>query len=77
MEAGLRHLHDGQPAGLFAICLPEILDYIRFVSRNHTLILNIRLDLIYSCFGIFMIGAIVGAAIRLYRLLGREWRSNI
>ena len=62
---------------LFAICLPQILDYIRFVSRNHTLILNIRLDLIYSCFGIFMIGAIVGAAIRLYRLLGREWRNNI
>ncbi|HSY87894.1 MAG TPA: hypothetical protein VLA85_15110, partial [Verrucomicrobiae bacterium] len=59
------------------ICLPQILDYIRFVSRNHTLILNIRLDLIYSCFGIFMIGAIVGAAIRLYRLLGREWRNNI
>jgi hypothetical protein len=24
-----------------------------------------------------MIGAIVGAAIRLYRLLGREWRNNI
>jgi TRAP-type C4-dicarboxylate transport system permease small subunit len=62
---------------LFVICLPEVLGYIHFVSLKHTLILNIRLDLIYSCFAIFMIGAIIGAAIRLYRLLGKDWRTNL
>ena len=62
---------------IFSICLPKVLDYIHFVSRNHTLIMHIRLDLIYSCFGIFMIGAIIGGAFRLYRLLGRDWRSHI
>lgn len=62
---------------IFAICLPPVLGYIRFVSRMHTLVLNIRLDLIYSCFGIFMIGTILGAALRLWRLLGRDWRSYL
>src|SRR5215471_8469727 len=62
---------------IFAICLPTVLDYIRFVSHKHTPILIIRLDIIYSCFAIFMIGAVIGAAIRLYRLLGRDWRNSI
>src|SRR5215472_15745655 len=50
---------------------------IRFVSHKHTPILIIRLDIIYSCFAIFMIRAVIGAAIRLYRLLGRDWRNNL
>jgi len=62
---------------IFVVCLPAVLDYIHFVSRKHTLILEIRLDLIYSCFGIFMIGAIIGAALRLWRLLGKNWRSAV
>jgi TRAP-type C4-dicarboxylate transport system permease small subunit len=62
---------------IFAVCLPQVLDYIHFVSRKRTLILNIRLDLIYSCFGVFMIGAIVGAGLRLRRLLSREWQSSV
>ena len=62
---------------IFVVCLPPVLSYIHFVARMHTLVLNIRLDLIYSCFGIFMIGAIIGAAGRLWRLLGRDWRSSV
>jgi TRAP-type C4-dicarboxylate transport system permease small subunit len=62
---------------IFIICLPAVLSYIHFVARMHTLVLNIRLDLIYSCFAIFMIGAIVGTALRLWRLLGMDWRSNL
>jgi TRAP-type C4-dicarboxylate transport system permease small subunit len=62
---------------LFVVCLPDVLGYLRFTARKHTPILEIRLDLIYSCFGIFMIGAIVGAAYRLWRLLGRDWRSSL
>jgi TRAP-type C4-dicarboxylate transport system permease small subunit len=62
---------------IFTVCLPQVLDYIRFVSRMHTLVLKIRLDLIYSCFAIFMIGAILGAASRLWRLLSRDWHSSV
>jgi TRAP-type C4-dicarboxylate transport system permease small subunit len=62
---------------IFVVCLPPVLGYIRFVARMHTLILDIRLDFIYSCFGIFMIGTIIGAALRLYRLLGKDWLSSL
>lgn len=62
---------------IFGICLPAVLNYIHFVARMHTLVLGIRLDLIYSCFAIFMIGAILGTALRLRRLFGMDWRSNL
>jgi TRAP-type C4-dicarboxylate transport system permease small subunit len=62
---------------IFLICLPGTLDYLVFVGKNRTLILRIRLDLIYACFGIFMVGAIVGAGIRLYRLLSPKWQSRL
>jgi TRAP-type C4-dicarboxylate transport system permease small subunit len=62
---------------IFLICLPGTLDYLIFVGKNKTLILRIRLDFIYACFGIFMVGAIVGAGIRLYRLLSSRWQSRL
>jgi TRAP-type C4-dicarboxylate transport system permease small subunit len=62
---------------IFVICLPGTMDYLAFVARNKTLILRIRLDLIYACFGIFMFGAIIGAGLRLYRLLSRNWQSSL
>jgi TRAP-type C4-dicarboxylate transport system permease small subunit len=62
---------------VFSICLPTSIGYVLFSARNHTLILHIRMDLVYSCFAIFMIGAIVGAAVRLKRLLGESWPSAI
>jgi TRAP-type C4-dicarboxylate transport system permease small subunit len=62
---------------IFLICLPGTLDYLVFVGKNKTLILRIRLDVIYACFGIFMVGAIVAAGIRLYRLLSSKWQSRL
>ena len=35
------------------------------------------MDLVYSCFVIFMIAVIVGAAIRIWRLSGRSWRQHL
>ena len=62
---------------IFLICLPTTIGYVIFSARAHTLILHIRMDIIYSCFAIFMIGAIIGSALRLRRLLGRDWQSAI
>jgi TRAP-type C4-dicarboxylate transport system permease small subunit len=62
---------------IFLICLPGTLDYLVFVGKNKTLILRIRLDVIYACFGIFMVGAIVAAGIRLYRLLSSKSQSRL
>jgi TRAP-type C4-dicarboxylate transport system permease small subunit len=62
---------------LFALALPGTLDYITFLARKHTMVLHVRFDVVYACFGIFMIAAIVGAAFRLRRLLGSSWQSHL
>jgi len=62
---------------MFAIGLPGTVDYVLFAGRQHTLMLHIRLDLLYSCFVLFAIGAIVAAALRLRRLWGRDWKSQL
>ena len=62
---------------MFAVGLPGTLDYIAFMSKKYSLMLHIRMDLLYSCFGIFMAGAIVGAVLRLQRLLGRHWQDQL
>jgi TRAP-type C4-dicarboxylate transport system permease small subunit len=62
---------------VFAAAFPETIDYIMFTARQHTLILHIRMDLVYSCFGIFMIGVIIASAVRLRRLFGHSWRDEI
>jgi TRAP-type C4-dicarboxylate transport system permease small subunit len=62
---------------VFLAGLPGTLDYIYFMRRKVTLVLHLRLDVVYSCFAIFMIGAIASAAVRLRRLLGRDWQSEL
>ncbi len=62
---------------IFAVCLPTTIGYVLFTAQYHTLILHIRMDIIYSCFAIFMVGAINGAAVRLRRLLSQDWTQQI
>jgi TRAP-type C4-dicarboxylate transport system permease small subunit len=62
---------------IFAIGLPGTLDYIAFMSKKYSLTLHIRMDLLYSCFGLFVIGAIVASALRLRRLFGRKWEEEL
>ncbi len=62
---------------IFLYCLPTTIGYVIFSARHHTPIMGIRLDLIYCVFAIFMVGAIVGSALRLRRLLGKSWQSDL
>jgi len=61
----------------FLAALPGTLDYIAFLGRRHTMVLHLPFDIVYSCFGIFMIAAIVGAALRLRRLLSSSWKTHL
>jgi len=61
----------------FLAALPGTLDYIAFLGRRHTMVLHLPFDIVYSCFGIFMIAAIVGAAMRLRRLLSSSWKTHL
>ena len=62
---------------VFLAALPGVLDYVRFLGRRSTMLLHLRMDLVYSCFAIFMIAVVVGAAIRLRRLAGPEWQQAL
>jgi TRAP-type C4-dicarboxylate transport system permease small subunit len=63
--------------GIFVWALPGSLDYILFLWRERTPVLNIRLDLVYSCFGMFLIAVIARALFAAVRLLRPDWRSSI
>lgn len=63
--------------GVFLWSLPGSLDYIRFLWREHTPVLNLPLDLVYSCFGIFLIAVVVRSLRSALKLLGPGWRTQI
>ena len=63
--------------GIFAWALPGSLDYIHFLWREHTPVLNLPLDFVYSCFGIFLVAVIVRSMVSAAKLLGPHWRGQI
>ena len=63
--------------GVFAWALPGSLDYIGFLWREHTPVLNLPLDIVYSCFGIFLVAVIVRSTTSAAKLLGPHWRGQI
>jgi TRAP-type C4-dicarboxylate transport system permease small subunit len=55
--------------GILVVAAPGALDYIHFLSREHTSVMDWRLDAVYSCFGIYLVATIVRLALRLFTLL--------
>jgi TRAP-type C4-dicarboxylate transport system permease small subunit len=62
---------------IFLAGLPTTLEYIDFVAQKRSLMLHIPMSYVYSCFGIFMVGAIVRSALTLRALVGRDWSSHV
>lgn len=64
---------------MFGVGLPGTLDYIAFLWKTNKNSPTLRLPIapIYSCFGLFVVGAIVAGALRLRRLFGREWQKEL
>jgi TRAP-type C4-dicarboxylate transport system permease small subunit len=67
----------GLVGGIFLWALPGSLDYIGFLWREHTPVLGLPLDVVYSCFGIFLIAVIVRALWGAAKLIGPRWRNQI
>jgi TRAP-type C4-dicarboxylate transport system permease small subunit len=63
--------------GIFLWALPGSVDYILFLWRERTPVLNLRLDIIYSCFGIFLSAMVLRSASSIVKLLGPAWRRFI
>ena len=69
-----RHLLIG---GIFLWSLPGSLGYIQFLWREHTPVLSLPLDWVYSCFGLFLIAVIVRCAFGVRKLLSARWADEI
>jgi TRAP-type C4-dicarboxylate transport system permease small subunit len=61
----------------YLAALPGVLAYVHYLRRRSTMLLHLRLDLVYACFAIFLVAVIVGAAIRLRGLAGPRWRDAL
>lgn len=55
--------------GLFLAALPATLGYILFLSRQRTPVLQLRLDLVYACFGCFLACAALRGIVAAARAL--------
>jgi TRAP-type C4-dicarboxylate transport system permease small subunit len=62
---------------IFLWALPGSLGYLLFLRRERTSVLELRLDGVYACFGLFMIAVIVRAGWHVRQLLGRNWRQHV
>jgi TRAP-type C4-dicarboxylate transport system permease small subunit len=63
--------------GLFAWSLPGVIDYIAFLWRERTPVLSLRLDFVFSCFGLFVVAVVVRSALQLGQLVRPGWRRYI
>jgi len=54
--------------GLFAAALPGAVDYVLFLWRERTPVLEWRLDVVYFCFALYMAAICVRSAVRLVAL---------
>jgi TRAP-type C4-dicarboxylate transport system permease small subunit len=63
--------------GLFAWALPAVIDYILFLWRERTPVLSLPLDIVYSCFGLFVTAVIVRSFVELIRLARPDWQRHV
>ncbi len=61
----------------FAVSFLPSLDYVTFMKIERTWILDIRFDLVFSCYILFLAGVILFGLWRLAGLLGRRWREYL
>ena len=61
----------------FAMALPATFDFVKFMGIDTTWVLELRFDLVFSVFIVFMVAVIARAAMRLRRLLSRRWKDAL
>lgn len=62
---------------LFLAAFPAVLEYAWFLRRRNSMMLQVPMSIVYSCFVVFMAAVIIGGAIRVRRLLGAAWREEL
>ncbi len=62
---------------ILGAALPAIFSYTAFLWRERTNVLEWRLDLVYSCFAIFIVALIVRRLVLIARLLTKDWNQAL
>jgi len=62
---------------MLAVSLPKIVDYIAFLSRERTPVLQWRLDWLYACFALFIAAAAIRFGAWALALLRSRWREEL
>lgn len=62
---------------LFLAALPYCHDYIAFLWREKTSVLEVRLDLLYMCFPLFLAAAAIRLLVHAWRLTRPGWREQV
>jgi TRAP-type C4-dicarboxylate transport system permease small subunit len=61
----------------FVAAIPGTFDYVSFMKIEKSPVIGIRFDFLYSIFVIFTVAVVVGAMIRVWRLLRHSWEDEL
>ncbi len=67
----------GLMAGLLLVLLPEAWDYVKFMGREKTPVLDIPFSLVFAPFLLFVALAAWRYVVKLVRLLGPGWKEQL
>lgn len=62
---------------VFLAGLPGAIDYVWFLRRRGSMMLEIPMHFVFACFVVFMAAVVVGSALRLRHLFGSHWREHL
>lgn len=77
LRRGLAILSALAIGGSFVAAFPATYDFVSFMSIDRTWVLEIRFDLVFSVFILFMVAVILRSGLTLRHLLSRSWREHI
>lgn len=67
----------GLTAGLLLVLLPEAFDYVRFMHREKTPVLDIPFSFVFAPFVFFITVIGLQYVVKFCRLLGRNWKQQL
>jgi TRAP-type C4-dicarboxylate transport system permease small subunit len=67
----------GLTAALLLVLLPQAFDYVRFMHRERTPVLDLPFSFVFAPFLLFVAMVGVRYVIKFVRLLGRDWQKQI
>lgn len=62
---------------LAAWALPGSVDYIHFMRRESSPVMGLPLNWVFAPFALLLLALVVRYAIRIVRLLGRDWEAHL